>query len=63
MTVRILDAIEGDLASHPGKDKALKGQFAGLFAYRVGDFRVVYSLQGETILILRISHRKEVYRD
>lgn len=63
MSVRILDAVEGDPASHPGKDKALKGQFASLFVYRVGGFRVVYSIQGETILVLRISYRKEAYRD
>lgn len=55
---RILDAVETDLASHPGKDKSLKGQFKGLHSYRVGDFRVIYTIIGETILILRIAHRK-----
>jgi mRNA interferase RelE/StbE len=61
-SMRILEAIETDLAEHPGKDKALKGQFEGLFSYRVGDWRVIYSLVGETILVLRIAHRKESYR-
>jgi mRNA interferase RelE/StbE len=60
---RILDAIEADLAAHPGKDKALKGQFAGLYSYRVGEWRVIYSIIGESILILRIAHRKDSYRD
>jgi len=60
---RILDAIDNDLASHPGKDKALKGQFEGIFSYRVGDWRVLYSITGKTILVLRIAHRKESYRD
>jgi len=62
-TLRILDAIETDLAFHPGKDKPLKGQFEGLFSFRVGEWRVVYAFLGDTILVLRIAHRKEVYRD
>lgn len=60
---RILDAIEGDLAAHPGKDKALKGQFEGLYSYRVGDWRVIYSIIGESVLILRIAHRRDSYRE
>lgn len=61
-SLRILEAIETDLAEHPGKDKALKGQFEGLYSYRVGAWHVIYSLVGETILVLRIAHRKESYR-
>ena len=63
IAVRILDAIDTDLAMNPGKDKALKGQFEGLYSFRVGDWRVIYSLVGEVILVLRIAHRKESYRD
>jgi mRNA interferase RelE/StbE len=40
----------------------LKGQFAGLRKYRVGDFRVIYALLGHDILILRIGNRKDVYK-
>ncbi len=63
VAVRILDAVDTDLAAHPGKDKMLKGRFEGLYSYRVGDWRVIYSLIGEAILVLRIAHRKEIYRD
>ena len=63
VALRILDAIDTDLAANPGKDKALKGQFEGLYSYRVGDWRVIYSLIGEAILVLRIAHRKEIYRE
>lgn len=58
----ILRNIETDLAANPGKDKALTGTFLGLFSYRVGDFRVIYSLHETTILILRIAHRKDAYK-
>ena len=40
----------------------LTGQFSGLRKFRVGDYRVIYSIIGETVLILRISQRLEAYR-
>jgi len=59
---RTMDAIDTDLAAEPGEDRALKGQFEGLYSYRVGDWRVIYCLLGDAILVLRIAHRKESYR-
>jgi len=41
----------------------LKGQFAGLRKYRIGDYRVIYAILKEDILILRIGSRKDVYKD
>jgi mRNA interferase RelE/StbE len=43
--------------------KALTGQFAGLYRYRYGDYRVLYvlDLEEEIIMVLRIRHRKDVY--
>ena len=60
--VKILNVSEGKLSESPKAGKRLTGEFTGLYSYRVGDFRVVYTLLGESILILRISHRKDVYR-
>ena len=59
---RILDAIDTDLAHNPGKDKALKGQFPGLYSYPTGDWRVIYTILGDTLLILRVGQLREVYR-
>jgi len=59
---KILDEIESVLKSTPLKGKELKGEFKGLSSYRIGDYRVVYTILGSTILILRISHRKDVYK-
>ena len=44
--------------------KALTGNLAGLWRYRVGDYRLVCEIENEKILItvLHIAHRKEVYR-
>jgi mRNA interferase RelE/StbE len=59
---RVLSAIESDLILHPGKHKRLTGQFSGLYSFRIGEWRVIYSIQGETILVLRVAHRKNAYR-
>ena len=44
--------------------KALTAQFASLWRYRVGDYRVIASLEDATlrILVVRVGHRREVYR-
>ena len=61
-TKRILDFIETELTKKPESNPILKGQFAGLRKYRVGDHRVIYALLGLDILILRIGNRKDVYK-
>ena len=50
---RILDLIETELIKKPESNPVLKGQFAGLRKYRVGDYRVIYALLGQDMLILR----------
>jgi len=44
--------------------KPLKGIFHGLYRYRYGDYRVINAVNQpeREILILRIGHRKDVYR-
>ena len=59
---RILDLIEKELIKQPESNPVLKGKFAGLRKYRVGDYRVVYALLDLDILILRIGNRKDVYK-
>jgi len=62
---KIIGRIETYLARDPkGLGKALKGEFQGYWRYRWGDYRVVYKISEKEILILilRIAHRKEVYR-
>jgi mRNA interferase RelE/StbE len=56
---RILDKIEKDLSEHAESYPDLKGEFAGLRKMRVGDFRVIFILMDNDILILRIGHSKK----
>ena len=59
---RILDQIEQELPKDPESNPVLKGQFTGLRKYRVGDYRVIYTLLKTEIRILRIGHRRDVYK-
>ena len=48
----------------PQGAKALQGNEAGYLRIRVGDYRVVYTVDDNVLLVLvvRIGHRREVYR-
>ena len=43
--------------------KALAGDLAGLWRYRVGDHRIVAKIEDRRVLVLvlRVAHRREVY--
>ena len=40
----------------------LSGELKGTFKLRVGDWRAVYTIEGETIVIQFVGHRSEIYR-
>ena len=43
--------------------KALRGDLAGLWRYRVGDYRLICSLKNGQmlVLVLKVGHRRDVY--
>lgn len=62
--MRVAEAIEslaGD--PHPIGSRKLKG-FDYRYRIRVGDYRVIYEIRDAilTIFIIRIGHRKDIYR-
>lgn len=65
---RVLEFLKKSLATQTDPRKlgqALKGSRLGDFwKYRIGDFRVIASVQDKTIciLVLRIGNRKEIYK-
>lgn len=44
--------------------KMLKGDLGELWRYRLGDYRLICDIQDKvvTVLVLRVRHRKSVYR-
>jgi len=59
---RILNQTEEELSKNADTYPVLKGQFTGLRKYRIGDYRVIYAILGNDVLVLRIGHRKDVYK-
>ena len=59
ISTKLLDLQEGDFKG----DKSLKGKHKGKFRKRAGDYRIIYLLENNVLLItiLRTAHRKEVY--
>ena len=60
---KILDKIEINLSTAPEQYPELKGKFAGLRKFRVGNYRIIFAiLEKGIVLITRIKHRKESYK-
>ncbi len=59
---RIVDKLIKDLSKIPPDGKPLSGDLYGYYSYRVGDYRVIYEKIHEGVLVLRIGHRREVYK-
>ena len=34
----------------------------GTYRFRIGDYRVIFDLQGSDIVVLRVGHRRELYK-
>ena len=64
---RILDFLDDRVAkqSDPRRlGKALSGPLGNLWRYRIGDYRLICDIDDKAVcvLVLRIGHRREVYR-
>lgn len=63
---RILDFLRQRLPRDPRSlGDALQGELKGLWRYRIGHYRVICRIEDEriTVVVARIGHRGEVYRD
>ena len=58
---RILREIRTLLSENPRVGEPLHGEFQGLYKLRIGDYRVIYALAAEDVLVLRIRHRSKAY--
>lgn len=59
---RVLHAINEKLSKNPARySQGLSGVLTGHYKFRVGDYRVIFSIERPLIIILLISHRKNAY--
>lgn len=40
----------------------LERPYDGQYRWRVGFYRIVFDIEGDVVTILRVQHRKEIYR-
>ena len=63
---RVLKAI-GTLATSPFRPppriKRLKGKGVGQWRLEVWPYRIRYDIEGSDVVLYRVRHRKEIYRD
>lgn len=59
---RCFEQLEQTPRYHPNI-KPLKGDLAGYYRYRIGNYRVIYLINDKTnqVLVNTITHRREVY--
>lgn len=41
----------------------LKDQRFGEYRFRIGDYKTLFDIENHKIIILKVGHRKEIYRD
>ncbi len=59
---RILNKIDTILTAKPEQFPQLKGEFKGLRKFRIGDYRIIFTIEGNDVIILKIGHRKDAYK-
>ena len=58
----VIGSIGRKLTTSPTRfGKPLRGSLFGVWSLRVGDWRVLYRIEKQTVIIARIGHRREVY--
>lgn len=59
-----INAVLEDLQRDPFQGKPLKGQLKGRWSYRVGTYRIIYTIFRHQLLVvvIDIGHRRDVYR-
>jgi len=60
--MRLFDGVLRFARTGSGDVNALRGDMAGAFRLRLGDYRVLFNLEGDAMLIFCVLHRSEVYR-
>ena len=60
---RILTRLAEELPQRAASCPELTGKFAGLRRFRVGEYRVIFAIIGDAVLVTRIAHRRDAYRD
>ena len=56
---RVLLRYQGNPMKHA---ESIRDPRLGSYRFRIGDYRVIFDLEGNEIVVLRVGHRREIYR-
>ena len=59
---RVLEALER-LQANPRQGSELTEVTIGVWRLRVGDYRIRYDIEGDRVLLYRVRHRRDIYRE
>jgi mRNA interferase RelE/StbE len=59
-----LDSVIRKLAESPKMGKPLRGELSGKWSLRVGNYRVIYTIdeKEKAVILYSVGHRKKIYR-
>lgn len=60
--MRIFEGLLHFAGTGAGDVRALHGDLAGAFRLRLGDYRVLFTLENDVMRIFGVRHRSEAYR-
>jgi len=59
---KIKNKIEAYLQNPTSNAKRLTNPKIGTYRWRAGNYRIVFDIKNKTVVILRMGHRREIYR-
>ncbi len=42
--------------------KKLSSAIIGTYRFRVGDYRIIFDIEDDKVIVLRVGHRKDIYK-
>lgn len=60
--IRILKKITLLSKNPQNYGQPLKGKFKNKYRMRIGDYRVIYWIEKDTVWIIAVGHRREIYK-
>jgi mRNA interferase RelE/StbE len=58
---RILEKLRTNAADPLQQSIKLTASKLGTYRYRVGDYRIIFDLEDDTVIVLRVGNRREIY--
>jgi len=60
--LRIKEKLNILLSDPISNSKKLSSPLIGTYRFRAGDYRVIFDIDADKVVILRIGHRKDIYK-